>query len=108
MRTRFQYAEGHLFFSKASLHKGHIELTGWRLGGRHRRVVPFGEILRVDWLPERTDGVNLMLHLRGGETVPLRIKKAGLWKYEIEALTRKQTVAPQPVSRTSVPLRRAS
>ena len=108
MRTRFQYADGHLFFSQARLHTDRIELTGWRFSGRHRRVVLFDQILRVDWVPERADGVNLLLHLRDEETLQLRIKGAGLWKYEIEGLARTPAAVPQPITRTSKALRRAS
>ena len=108
MRTRFQYADGHLFFSEACLHTDRIEFTGWRFSGRHRRVVLFDQIIRVDWVPERTDGVNLLLHLRDEETLHLRIKGAGLWKYEIEGLARTPAAVPQPLTRTSGSLRRAS
>lgn len=106
LRSRFRYADVRLFFAVARLYGDRIELAGWRWSGRHRRTLPLDRIVRVHWLPERSDGINLILHLNGGEdsgeTLGLHIKGAGLWKYQIEeatgALAQACSAEPQPLA----------
>ena len=109
LRSRFQYADGRLFSAQARLYADRIELAGWRWRGRHQRTVRLDEIIRVDWIPPRSDGVNLALHLQHGEALRLRIAGAGLWKYEIEDRARAlgRAASPRPLAPTSDRLRKA-
>ena len=109
LRARFQYADRRLLLARARLLADRVELDGWGWRGRHRRTVPLEELVRVDWIPERSDGVNLGLHLRGGGALQLRIAGAGLWKYEIESRVEhlRRTSKPPAPARTSERYRKA-
>ena len=109
LHSRFQYADGRLFFARARLYADRLELGGWGWRGPHRRTVRLDEIARVDWIPQRSDGVNFALHLRSGETLRLRMAGAGLWKYEIKDRARAlgRAASPRPLARTADRLRKA-
>jgi hypothetical protein len=61
-RSRDQW----LFWPRARLYSDRLELTGWSLSGRYRRVIPLGRIEEA----EAADG-HLVLHRTAGS--PLRL-----------------------------------
>ena len=81
LANRFSFHAPALFFARARLHKDRIDLSGWHLRGRYRRVIPLKSILQADALPD--DG--LLLWLASGETLRLRIRRPAAWKAAIEA-----------------------
>lgn len=90
LSTRFRLPDRTLWFGRARLFKGCVELMGWTLRGRYRRTIPLERVECAEWWTDSghvSRKVNFALHLQGGETVALYLEKAaGHWKYEIGAL----------------------
>lgn len=77
--SRFRFQAPALFFPRARLYDGAVELTGWRFLSRYRRRVSLEHLLRVD-----ADEDRLVLWIDTGETLRLHVPDAGGWKESIE------------------------
>ena len=63
-----------------------MELTGWTLKGRYRRVIFLQDVRSSEWWTNRR-GINFALHLEDGSSVALKLKRAaGTWKFKVDAL----------------------
>lgn len=86
LSSSFRLADRSLLFSKMRLHADRVTLFGVGWTGLYRRTVPLGDVAKVMWWAGAADHeVNLAFLLHSGERLGLRAKKAGLWKYEVEA-----------------------
>ncbi len=77
---RFSFSTPWLLFARARLFADRLELSGWHLQGHYRRDIEVARILQVDAL----ENDRLVLWLFSGETVRLRLRRAGQWKEAIE------------------------
>ena len=75
-RNAFRFARPALLWGRALLYEDRIELRGWNLSGRYRRVIDLRDIEHVDVLT--SDAVGLWCS--GGETLRLRLEDAAEWK----------------------------
>lgn len=96
LRTvRFQHPARSVWFGRARLFSDRVELTGWTLGGRYRRIIPLARIRRAEWWSSDARGTNFALHLDDGSTCALRLRRgAADWKFEIDALLGRSTFSP--------------
>lgn len=75
-RSTFRFARPALLWGRALLYEDRIELRGWNLGGRYRRVIGLRDIDHVDALTAEAVG----LWCSGGETLRLHLEDAAEWK----------------------------
>jgi hypothetical protein len=74
--SAFQFTQPALWWGRAVLYRGRLELRGWTLRGRYRHVIALAHIRHVDVLANDVVG----LWCVGGETVRLRLRDAAEWK----------------------------
>ena len=75
----FSFSEPALLFPRAELHEDRIDLAGWGWRGRYRLRVPLASVLRADVTPTG----RLVLWLRSGEALRLRVPDAPAWQRAI-------------------------
>lgn len=80
-----------LLFSRARLFIDRIELTGWYLGEKHFQTIRLEEVCSVEWQDENS--YNAILHLRGDESVALKLSQPARWKQSLE--TRLRWIQPR-------------
>lgn len=98
LSARFRFPDRTLWLGRAQLHYDRVELTGWSWSGRFARTIPLSDVEKVEWWTG-SPSVNFALHLEGGETVALHLKKAaGRWKFAVDS--RLEDAAPK---RTELP-----
>lgn len=75
-RSVFRFMQPALWWGRVVLYEDRLELRGWSLQGRYRRVIALTRIQHVDVLA--SDGIGLWC--TSGETLRLRLKDAAGWK----------------------------
>ncbi|GIV59956.1 hypothetical protein GQ464_011985 [Rhodocaloribacter litoris] len=87
LKSPFRYESKPLWWGRARLTRNHLILQGLGWTGRHRRRIPLQAIARVEWVAGLEDrrSANLFLILHEGETVAIRVRNAGLWKFTLDA-----------------------
>ena len=85
---RFRDPERRLLFARALLFENRIEFSGLTLSGRYFRQLLLECVEHVEWRSGQAKRPNLIIRLRGGETLRVWMNAAGLWKYEIEKYVR--------------------
>ncbi len=83
LSNRCRIDESGLFFSRIQLKTDRLELASWSFSGRFRRTIHLGEVRETIWWTG-ADHTNLAIHLHDGDVIGVRIRGAGLWKYEID------------------------
>lgn len=75
-----------LWLGRALLYEDRVRIQGWTWDGRYRRTIPLERVREVEWRPV-PEGVNLILHLDEGRSVPLSFPQgAGLWNAKLHDL----------------------
>lgn len=82
-KGRFRHMTRSLFGANVLLYEQVLMLKGWGWGGLYKRTYPLTDIIDIEWW-EGKNGCNFAMKLKDGKRVPLRIRGAGRWKYEIE------------------------
>jgi len=83
LSNRCRVDERGLFFSRIQLIFDRLELASWSFSGRFKRTIQLGEVKETIWWTG-ADHTNLAIHLHDGDVIAIRIRGAGLWKYEID------------------------
>lgn len=82
-KGRFRHMTRSLFGANVLLYEQVLMLKGWGWGGLYKRTYPLTDIIDIEWW-EGKNGCNFAIKLKDGKRVPLWIRGAGRWKYEIE------------------------
>lgn len=83
LSSPFRYADRGGHFGRARLYGDRIELAAWHLYGRRTRVLPLDRVVELDYHPLR-EGSNVTVQLDDGETLPLRLDRAHVWREQFE------------------------
>lgn len=78
-RSAFRFMQPTLWWGRAVLYADRVELRGWSLQGRYRRVIALPRIQHIDVLA--SDGISLWC--TDGETLRLRLRDAVRWKRQM-------------------------
>lgn len=99
LSTRCKLPGRSLWFTRAHLHKDHIELSGWNWRGRFSRSIDLDNIDRFQWWAVLND-VNFLLHLKDGAAVPLQLlRSAGVWSCKLHELLGQSILAQDTIPR---------
>lgn len=77
---RFSFKEPTLLRPRIRLFTDALVLEGWQWRGRFCRRVPLADVLQVDV----TSNGRLLIWMRSGEAIRLRLSEAWAWKQAIE------------------------
>jgi hypothetical protein len=102
LSSGFQYSNRRLLFSKARLFMDRIELSGWDFVEKHRQEIPLDTLCRVEWGTDEADAPDLILHLKGGDSVALSLHDAERWRQSLQQQMRWRAPdrSPLPTSST--------
>lgn len=87
LKTRFRYSDRPGLFARARLYPDRIELSDWTSRGQANRLIQLADVERIEWTTTRPNA-NVVLILREGERVPLKLTEIARWKRTLEDLLR--------------------
>lgn len=78
--TSFGLGDRWLIWARMRMYPNRLVLVGWSLAGRHRRAIPLDHVAETDYADGR-----LLLDLRDGERMALRVEEPVRWARLIRA-----------------------
>lgn len=84
LRGRYRRPDHGVVFGSMTLHPERIDFFELRWKGPRWFSVSFADIEKVRWWSANLSDVNLMLKVRNGQRLRLKVHAPGLWKHQVE------------------------